>query len=363
MLTQLLLAAALAVQPVSTPPPVVSIPASMPPPPAQVMAIPEELRAAFRREVVDATRFPEARLEKLVAFVFGPDKLGVEYKAEATQSVADSFRSRKVNCLSSTLLVVALAREAGLKAEAQEIDQVLAWGSTGELVIQSKHANAIIQVSSKRRFVVDVDSSDVEATAALNPIGDEKLLALFYGNRAMELMADGQAEAARPWLEEALRHAPGDPGLLNNAGVLSLRLGLPEDAERRFLAAYEADPAQPSVLSNLIALYQRRGDLARASLWQARSNQVLRHDPYYQYKLGRERERAGDAPAAVRFYRRAISLHRGEHLFHFALARTYLGLGNVRKADRELSIAHELSDGPLRQRYQDKLAALRQMRR
>src|SRR5690606_5534556 len=37
----------------------------LPPSPEQVLSIPDELRAAFRREVVDATRFPEARLEKL----------------------------------------------------------------------------------------------------------------------------------------------------------------------------------------------------------------------------------------------------------------------------------------------------------
>src|SRR5690606_34184035 len=118
-------------------------------------------------------------------------------------------------------LVVALAREAGLNAYGQQIKRVLSWGSAGEIVMQSMHANAIIEVD-RRRYVVDVDASDATAaTDALHPVSDGQLLALFYGNRAMELMVEGRQSQAKPWLDAALRHAPDDATLLNNAGVLS----------------------------------------------------------------------------------------------------------------------------------------------
>lgn len=354
------LAVLLALQPAPQSEATAALPVEVPPPPEQVMAIPEGLRAAFRKEVLDATSFPEARLAKLVEFVFDRDKLGVEYQPNETMTVAGAFQSRKVNCLSSTLLIVALAREAGLQAEGQEVPRILAWGATGETVIQSKHANAIVGVANKRRFVVDVDASDVLATDALNPVSDERLLALFYGNRAMELMVAGRLGEARTWLAAAFRHAPDDPVLLNNAGVLSLRSGDAAAAEDHFLKAVQKDPEQISVLSNLVSFYEKQGGGERARPWKQRAEKALRRDPYYQFSLGRQYEQAGIYKDAVRQYRRAITLHDGEHRFHFALARIYFETGQYDKVSRELAKAIELAEGGTRERYQGKLAALRQ---
>lgn len=335
----------------------------LPPSPEQVLSIPDELRAAFRREVVDATRFPEARLEKLVAFVFDKRGLGVEYKPDTTQTVSESFHTREVNCLSSTLLIVALAREAGLQAEAQQIDRILSWGATGETVIQSKHANAIVHVTDKRKFVIDVDASDVQATDALNPISDEQLLALYYSNRAMELMVQSRLKEAQAWLDAALHHSPEDATLWNNAGVLSLRMGDAAAAENYFLKAVGKEPKQISALSNLVSFYRKQGDGKQVTYWRARADQVLQKDPYYQFSLGRQYEQAGAYADAIDQYRRAIRLNRDEHRFHFGMARVYLELGDYRKADRELATAVELAQGGLRGRYQDKLVALRRLER
>ena len=355
-----LLALVLALQPAQQSQ-VDTLQAPLPPTPEEVMAIPEELRERFHREVIDATRFPESRLQRLVTFVFDANKLGVEYKADATQTVTDAYASRKVNCLSSTLLIVALAREAGLQAEGQEIDRILAWGSVGETVVQSRHANAVVKVAEKRKFIVDVDSTDVLASDALSPVSDEQLLASFYGNRAMELMVEGHLAESKAWLDEALRHAPDDAILWNNAGVLSRRMGDLPAAEEHFLKAVAKQPEQMSVLSNLVALYKGRGDAATSAHWQARAERILRKDPYYQFSLGRQYEQAGNYVDAMRQYRRAVNLNRDEHRFHFGLARVYFQLGQLRMADRELTVAAELSEGPRRQQYQDKLAALKRL--
>lgn len=356
----LLLAFALVLQPATQLQPAIGS-EELPPPPEQVMAMPDELRSAFRKEVVDATSFPETRLEKLVAFVFDKRGLGVEYRSDATQTVSESFHSREVNCLSSTLLILALAREAGLQARAQQVDRILSWGAAGETVIQSRHANAIVAVGDNRKFVVDVDASDVPADDALNPISDEQLLALYYGNRAMELMVDGRLAEAKAWLDAAFRHAPGDVTLWNNAGVLSLRMGDATGAEDYFLKAIAKDSGQIATLSNLVSFYRRQGNGERVAYWRARADKALQKDPYYQFSLGRQHEQAGAYKDALRQYRRAVRLNRGEHRFHFGLARIYFELGEYRKADRELVTAMKLAEGDLRGRYQDKLAALRRL--
>lgn len=370
MLTSIaLLAASLALQ--SAPAAAMPTAIDVPPPADQVMAIPAELRDAFRKEVLDTTKVPEQRIRRMVDFMFDADGLGLKYKGDATNTVAGSYRTRQVNCLSFTLLAVALAREAGMEAQGQELDRVFAWNLVGDVVMQSLHANAVVsirdrnlQVKDRRDFVLDIASSGLYTQDYIvhgYKVDDDRLLAAFYGNRAMELLAKGRLAESRAWLDRALRFEPGDATLWNNAGVLSQRMGDMADAERRFLYAARRNPRHASVLYNLVSMYEARGDRTRATYWRERADRVLRRDPFYQFSLGERNAQAGNYEDAVRYYRRAISLDGRERLFHFGLARAYVKLGKLDRAEKELDAAYRLSEGAERDRFQAKLDALRGM--
>ena len=332
-----LLAASLALQP--APSGVPSIQASTPPEPSQVLALPEGLRNDFRTQVLDATNVPEQRLHRIIGFMFDKDGLGLTYKGDSTTTVAESYQSRQVNCLSFTLMAIALAREAGLKAQGQQINRVMAWSLVGDVVMQSLHANAVVTLKDRdlmvkegRDYVLDIASNDRYTRDYLvndYKVEDEILLASFYGNRAMELMAQGRLADSRAWLDVALKLSPDDAALWNNAGVLSQRQGDADGAEKWFLRAAKQNPRLTSALYNLVALYNGRGDTTRAVYWQERAERILRLDPYYQFALGERSAKSGDLTGAVRDYRRAISLASGEHVFHFGLARTYYQLGRL----------------------------------
>lgn len=346
-------------------------PVAVPPEPSEVMAIPDELRNEFRTRVLDVTNIPEQRLRRMVAFMFDKDGLNLQYKGDTTNTVAESYQTREVNCLSFTLMAVALAREAGLKAHGQQINRVMAWSLIGDVVMQSLHANAVVtlkdrnlMVKDDRDFVLDIASSDVytqDYIVSDYKIEDERLLASFYGNRAMELLAAGRLADSRIWLDMALKLNPEDAMLWNNTGVLSQRMGDAATAEHWFLRAAKQNPRLTSVVYNLVALYQSRGDSTRAAFWQARADTILRNDPYYQFSLAERNAQSGTYDGAIRYYRRAISLDGGAQLFHFGLARAYVKIGRLRDADRELVIAERLSSGADQQRYQTKLDALRRV--
>lgn len=373
-----LLAAGLAT-PANPAPPVVAPPPlagaaveAVPPAPRDVMAIPEELRAAYRTRVLDTTSIPEIRLRRMVAFMLDKEGLNLQYKADATNTVAEAYRSREVNCLSFTLMAVALAREAGMRAQGQQIDRVMAWNLVGDVVMQSLHANAVVtlkdrdlQVKDDRDFVLDIASNGLYTQDYIIhgfKVGDDRLLASFYGNRAMELLAKGRLDAANAWLGRALELDPEEAVLLNNAGVLSQRMGDMSTAETRFLHAVNRNPRLMSVLNNLVALYLGRGDGARAAFWKERADRVLRRDPFYQYAVAERNAGAGDYAGAIRYYRRAIALDKRERLFHFGLARAYTHLGDLDGAARELDAAVKLSTEDVdRQRFKAKLDALRGM--
>jgi len=76
--------------------PAVAIPA-----PAQVMAIPDGMREAFHARVLDTASSPELKLRRMVAFMLDEDGLALKYRADATNTVAEAYRTREGNCLSS----------------------------------------------------------------------------------------------------------------------------------------------------------------------------------------------------------------------------------------------------------------------
>lgn len=352
-----LFVAALALQP--TNPVAVESGQFAPPPPEQVLAIPDELRTEFRRKVLE-TKSPEQRLYKLVDFMLKPNGLGLQYEADATHTVAESYLTRKVNCMGFTIMAVALAREAGLPAYAQQIDRIMAWNMTGNVVMQNLHANAAVFVG-KRKYMLDIAAGDVAQPVVDSLIDDQHLLSLFYGNRAMELLAAGYPSQAMAWQEEALRLGPKDAAQWSNAGVLRQRLGYPAEAERMYLKAVDRSPRLTSALSNLIALYQGQQKYDLAAYWQRRSEKALGKDPYYQFAQGRREQQKGDNEGAASYFRRAISLRKKEPVFHFSLANAYFQEGRLREADTELNMAKKLSDGASQWLYQQKIDALRRI--
>lgn len=327
------------------------------PGPGDILAIPPELRAWFHEAVVSRGSTPHRRLELMMSFVFGEDGLGMGYDADATHTVEESWRTRKANCLGFTLLTLALAREAGLDAYAQYIDEVLSWHQQDSNVVQSNHANLGIRIHQSL-YTVDVASDVVLARTLPTKLPDEQLIALYYSNRAMEQVMAGDIKAARPYIERALELAPGFADIWNNAGVIHLRNGDAAAAEAAYTRALDIDPRHTGALFNLARVYERRGMTAKAGKLHRRIESVLRNNPFHHFVKGTEAENAGDFAMAVQHYRRAIRLHGGEHRFHYALARACARLGRLEEARDALVEAIRLGGNRDRDLYQAKLDAL-----
>jgi tetratricopeptide (TPR) repeat protein len=355
-----ILAAALALSPPLALPVVTAEPE--PPPPEQVMAIPPELRAQFQQQVLLHSNNQTRRLERLVDFMFGQEGLGMQYQHDATYTVEEAYRTRRANCLTFTLLAVALTREAELEAYAQEIEETLSWRQEENTIYRTNHVNAGIRVG-RQRFTIDVAWDALIARKPPERITDQRLLALYYGNRAVELMGQNQRAAARPYMALALELDPGYAPNWSNAGVLHLRDGDPQAAEQAYMRALALDRLHAAALFNLVALYQRTGREAQARTYQKQLESVREKDPFHYFLLAVEYEKAGDYRRALTHYQRAIRLHDSEHRFYFGLARAYLQLGDARRAGNALARAHALSVGDTRGLYQAKLDRLRQLER
>ena len=338
-------------------------PAPTVPAPEEVMEIPPALQQMLEERVIRPVRGPEQRLNRLVEMVLMPDGLALEYDADATQTVAETFASRRANCLSFTLMFVALAREAGLDARVQEVHQVVTWYQDKGLIYNSGHVNVGLKIDG-REGTVDLDRNVLYDRRGPRAITDRRALAHFYNNRGAELMADGDTQAALAHFGVALEMTPRFSSTWNNLGVLHARMGDDRTAVRDYQTALDIDPSHPAALSNATALYQRLGDHARAGQLASRMRKVQQRDPFYQFMLATQAEERGDYDTAIRYYRRAVELHPSAHQFHFGLARSYFLAGDNPNAERQLQLARRLGDSAeVKGRYQEKLDSLRRLNR
>lgn len=345
----------------AAPPPAVGTAPAPLPAPEQIMAVPPDLQALLEARVLRRAHSRQKRLELLVDFVFDPDGLGLQYDLAATRTVEETFRSRAGNCLSFTLLFVALARQAGLYANVQEVGQVLVWYQEGDLTYDAGHVNARLRLGAEER-TIDFDTNVLLARAGPKRISDRRALAHFYNNLGSDRLAAGDHVAATAALERALDLAPDFAPAWNNLGVLHARDGRADEAERAYLASLKLDRSNAPSLSNLVNLYERAGDSRQAQHYLHRLERARRADPFHQFMLAVHAEQRGDYHEAVSRYRRAIRLDGEAHPFHFGLARAYFLLGDTRRAQHALLLARALGkDDSTRNRYQAKLDSLRRL--
>lgn len=334
-------------------------PETTPPTQEQVMAVPAELQALLQAEVTGPAHGDLDRLQRLVRFMGDGERgLGLLYREDATYTVGEGYLNRQVNCVTYTLMFLALARLARLEAYPQEIEETLSWQQLGDIVYRGNHVNARVRVGMQR-YLVDVGGESVVGRRPAKRISMQRALAQYYNNRAVALLSEQRLPAALAHAQMALELDPGYPTTWSNTGVLRLRNGDVAGAESAYATALSLDPANGSALFNMVGLLQRSGDRSREALFRKRLDKVERSDPFHEFLLAMEYEKQGDGARASRHYLRAIRLHGDEHRFYSGLARAYMLDGDPRRARQALERALSLAtDEAFRASYQARLEQL-----
>jgi Flp pilus assembly protein TadD len=326
--------------------------------PAQVMALSPELRTRLNDEVLTGAKSPHARFNRLLHLVFDPGGLNLIYQDDATRTVAQAYATHAANCLSFTMLFIALAREAGLDARPQEIRETLAWRQDSGIFYRVDHVNTVVRIADTE-YLVDILRDSVIALHAPETVSDQRLLAHYYNNLAMADLAQNRIAPAMQEMKTALGLDAGYATNWSNAGVLYARDGDDAAAEKAYAKALDLEPNNTSALANMVNLAERRGDHARAEEFRQRLDSRQQADPFFHFLQAEEDEQAGDYVHAIEHYRRAIRLHSGEPRFYAALAHAYALSGDNRSAIKALSRAELLSSGSARDDYRKQIDALR----
>ena len=159
------------------------------------LALPDELRGMLPVGVLDRSAGDAVRMQRLVDFMIADDGLGLRYQEQPTHGIAESFALRRVNCLSFTMMFVAMARAAGLSAYAQASDDALAMRVLDDTLYRATHVNAGIHAGGKH-YSVDVGWQSILAGRQPQRISDARLVAMLHNNHAVERLLAGEYAAA-----------------------------------------------------------------------------------------------------------------------------------------------------------------------
>lgn len=314
---------------------------------------------AFVAAQVEGIRNPEVKLRKLLAGMGDQGLFSLDYAGTETKTATQTFYDRKGNCLSFTILFVALAREAGLDVSFQTVDIPPVWTSDTGLVILNNHINALVRLGPAGNYEIDFNNVESKGNYQRQPVSDEYALALYHSNLGVQYLQARDDRQSFAELRAAIRAYPRIPGPWVNLGVLysrNERYGLAESA---YLEALQADPRNLSALSNLASLNRQLGNEERAEEYFSKVRSYQERNPYYYYYLAGVAYGDLKLDEALGQIEHAIRLKHDEHQFYFLRGLIHYKLGKRDEARSDFAEAHEYAEyDDVKRRYEAKMAAL-----
>lgn len=302
------------------------------------------------------------KVRELVRMLLSPTGAHLKYNGVRTYTAAESFRLSEANCLSFTMLFVALADEVGLEVYLNEVDVPPIWDVQGdERLLYYRHVNAVVELPLSFRKVVDINMTEYDVKYPQRKISRAHAEAMYYNNRGSELMYEKQYQRAFLYFRKALTLQPQAGYIWGNLASLYRRVGRNDLAEAGYRHALHQDGFDPVAAGNLARVLRAAGKEAEAVRMDESVASFRARNPYYHYSLASHDYRNGRYLAASDHLDRAMNLYRKDHRFYQLRAMLDFQAGDLASARMDLEKAAEYAyDDKLKARYLYKLDRLSQ---
>ena len=338
--------------------------------PQSVFAFSPEMRRFAEHELSTASKLRDPRAA-LLETLSKPEKLRLVYDASRTRNAAQAFEARAGNCLSLVIMTAAFARHLGVGVSFQSVPYEESYTRSGDLLFASMHVNLVLRVLTQRIIFTAPEPDDltVDFLPAAELRGkraellqEQTVMAMYFNNRAAELLADGDSQAAYRHAREALHQDPRYQPAINTLAVIYMRGGHAQAAEAALRHVLARQPASTGALSNLVLLLQRSGRADEAAVVAAQLAKIQPEAPFQSYELGRRAMDRGEYARARELFARELQRQPYQSEVHFWAAMADARLGDSRGAAKHLQQAEENSVTlDARMLYAGKLARLREL--
>jgi tetratricopeptide (TPR) repeat protein len=291
------------------------------------------------------------RLNRLVSLLFGPETKDFPYSGGHSTVAAETWRRKRGDCLSLTVLSYSLARALGLSVQMQEVRVPDVFDRRGSVEFLNRHVNVLIrdvgllhfQDGSMRagNLIIDFEPQIGSRREGL-ALSDDGILSRFYNNIAGEYLAQGDLTLAYAHFKAAILADPGYSPSYSNLAQLYERRGLLQNAEQLLLHAIALNEDADIALRSLHQLLVSQGRESEASKY----TEILRarqdKDPYYWLGVGLDHLQRGNNKKAVSALEHAQALTSGFQEVHRYLAIAYWRAGKQPQAKDQLSVLASL---------------------
>ena len=301
-----------------------------------------------------ASAHASRRNAHLLELVFGSDMKAFAYAGGHSTVAADTWRNQRGDCLSLSIMTLALARALDLDAHVQEVRVPPTFDRRGSMEFLNAHVNVLLSNDQPLRAVKRwLPAADIVVDFEPQPgtrqrgtaLNDSAVLARFLNNRAAEHMAVGRDGAAYAHFKAAIQADPLYAAAYNNLAQLYLRHGQVGDAETLLRRALALNAESDLALAALHGLLVSQGRLAEAQAYEQQLHAQRERDPYYWLGLGIDHLRHDRNRQAVRALEQAQQLSNGFEEVHRHLAIAYWRTGQAHKARDQLAVLLALGQG------------------
>lgn len=268
--------------------------------------------ADFAEQAVKGSAAPFEKVRALHNALLSPTSAkgwGIRYSAYTTETPIVTFAQRQANCLSFSLLYVALARHLGINAKINQVQIPPTWNLRNEnemFFMQHVNVRVTLHQTTLNRYVVsddtviDLEMGRYRSTYIQYFISDDLVAAEFYNNRAMESVAQGNVKQGFLFMVKALQENNEQSYMWSNLAGFYLRQGFLREAELAYVHGLELNREDFTIMNNLSILYERMGKKSQAEHYNQLAKRFRQTNPYYHYTLAITSLEAGNPEDALK---------------------------------------------------------------
>ncbi len=293
----------------------------------------------------------ERRVQYLLQTLVENRREPFAYAGGHSTVAAETWRLRRGDCLSLTVLAYAISQQLRLRTVIQEVPVPPLYDRRGGIDHRVDHVNLWVEretpqdvasmTSFKSGVVVDFEPS-FGATRLGTALGARAILARYYNNLAAEHLVAGDTRLAYAHMRAAIETDPIYATAYVNLATIYAQQALWTGAERALRQALALQPNHDGALLGMARLLEQQGQYNAAQPYRDRLAQRQENDPYYWTNLGALRLQQGSPDRAAAALERAQELTTGFAEVHRYLAQAYLLQGKNDKVQEQLTLLAQI---------------------
>jgi Flp pilus assembly protein TadD len=288
----------------------------------------------------------------LINALYRRDQLKLDYDSATTRNAAQAFDARKGNCLSLVIMTAAFAKALGLQVTYQAVAIEETWSRSEGIAFLNTHVNLTLGprgihekpgYDENRLLTIDFLPAELILGYRTRQVSEDTIVAMYMNNRAAEALARGQIDSAYWWARAAITRAPELTSPYNTLGVVYLRRGDAQAADRVLSHVLQRDPRNLQALSNQATALDALGRTDESSALRVQLARLEPYPPYHFFRLGVAAMQRADYQTAKSLFEKEVARAGYSGEFHYWLGLANFSLGDVDGARKQLAIALENS--------------------